>query len=228
MLIAPYRQLAPPMAPVFEATPWRDVPVASIERTWRGDPAPAGLATTARLLWTPEALWIGFSCGYTELDMDEPADPAVERHGLWERDVCEAFIQSPDEPTRASYKELEVAPTGQWFDVAIRTPRVDVDWTWNSGLETAATIDQRAREWRALVRLPFDALGRRPSQGETWRANLYRIGRVEGVRYFLAYAPTGTVTPDFHVPERFASLVFTGPDPGASAETTPRPWQPRR
>lgn len=209
MLIAPFRDAPPPVA-ALDAPAWHDVPASAIAQTWRGDPAPAGLGTTAQLLWTRDALWIRFTCVYTELDIDSSFDASVERHGLWERDVCEVFLQSPHEPTPASYKEFEVAPTGQWFDAAIGTPRVDVDWTWNGGLQTGAAIDATAGSWRAVMRVPFDALGGPPRGAETWRANLFRIGRVGGVRHFLAYAPTGTPAPDFHVPAAFVPLVFTG------------------
>lgn len=210
MLIAPFRREPPPLRPAFDVPAWRDVPTVELARTWRGDPAPAGLETTARLLWTVDALWFGVTCGFTELDADTAFDPAIERHGLWERDVCEVFVQSPREPSAVSYKEFEVAPTAQWFDVAIRTPRADVDWTWNAGLETAATIDHDRQQWSAIVRVPFTAFGGPPAPGAVWRANLFRIGRVDGVRQFLAYAPTGTPAPDFHVPASFVPLVFEG------------------
>lgn len=210
MLIAPFRHEPPPLRPAFEHAAWRDVPHAALTHTWRGDPAPAGLETTARLLWTIDALWIGFTCGFSELDADTAFDPAVERHGLWERDVCEAFVQSPHEPGASSYKEFEVAPTGQWFDVAVRSPRIDVDWTWNAGLATAAAIDHDTRQWTAVARVPFAAFGGPPTPGAAWRANLFRIGRVDGVRQFLAYGPTGTPVPDFHVPAAFVPLIFTG------------------
>lgn len=209
MLTAPFRPDSPPRRASFDDGVWRDVPVVALTRTWRGEPAPAGLETIARLLWTADALWFGFACGFTELDADTTFDASIERHGLWERDVCEAFVQSPHEPSASSYKEFEVAPTGQWFDVAVRTPRLDIDWTWNARLETAAAIDHAAGRWTAVMRVPFAAFGGPPAPGDAWRANLFRIGRVGGVRQFLAYAPTGTSAPDFHVPAAFVPLVFT-------------------
>lgn len=209
MLIAPFRGDPPSLHPTFDHAAWQDAPTVELARTWRGDPAPPGMDTTARLVWTADALWLGFACRFTELDADTAFDPALERHGLWERDVCEAFVQSPREPSAASYKEIEVAPTGQWFDVAVRTPRVDVDWAWHAGLTTAAAIDHDAKRWTAIVRVPFTAFGGPPTPGAAWRANLFRIGRVDGVRQFLAYAPTGTPAPDFHVPAAFVPLVFT-------------------
>ena len=43
------------------------------------------------------------------------------------------------------------------------------------------------------------------------------VSRVDGERQYLAFAPTGTVTPDFHVPQKFVELVFTGGGPGINS-----------
>jgi hypothetical protein len=206
-----------PLAANFAHEAWAVATVHHLDRLWNGEPAPAALATTARLLWTASHLWLGFECGYAELDIDAAADldTATERVALWDRDVCEAFVRSPREPRPDSYKEFEVAPTGQWCDLAIHTPRVDVDWRWNSGMETAAEIDEAARRFRAVMRLPFTAFDGTPGEGDVWAINLFRIGRVDGTRHYLSYASTGTPTPDFHVPARFVPLVFEGPRSGA-------------
>ena len=117
-------------------------------------------------------------------------------------------MQSPLEPAADSYKEFEVAPTGQWCDLAIQRPRVDVDWRWQSGMRTAAAIDAAAATWRAVMTVPFSAFGVTPRPGDRWRANLFRVSRLHGARHYLAYAPTGTAAPDFHVPDRFVPLLF--------------------
>lgn len=201
----------PPLTASFAPAAWRLAEPHSLNRLWNGEPAPAALGTTARLLWTMTHLWIGYECGYSELDIDAEPDAAVERVALWDRDVCEAFIRNPREPRDDSYKEFEVAPTGQWCDLAIHRPRVDVDWRWNSGMDTAAAIDDEARVWRAVMRLPFTAFDGAPAAGEAWHVNLFRISRVDGARQYLSYAPTGTTTPDFHVPACFVPLEFVGP-----------------
>lgn len=207
---ASFTAAAPPLTADFADTAWRQAPSHAIDRMWSGAPAPAALTTTARLCWTRTDLWFGFECGFSELDLDDDVDTAVERVGLWDRDVCEAFVQSPREPRADSYKEFEVAPTGQWCDLAIHRVRVDVDWGWNSGMATAGAIDGDASVWRAVMRVPFAAFGESPAAGEVWRVNLFRISRVGGVRHYLSYAPTGTSEPDFHVPACFVPLEFAG------------------
>ncbi|MGE0815021.1 MAG: carbohydrate-binding family 9-like protein [Vicinamibacterales bacterium] len=209
MLTAPFRPSAPASPADFADPAWAGTPVVPLGRTWRGDDAPPAIASTVRLLWTPDHAWFGFTCPFTELDVDADPDPAVERMGLWERDVCEVFVQGPAEPDAGHYKEFEVAPTGQWCDVAIHQPRVDIDWGWQSGMRAAGAIDTAGGVWRAAIGVPFDAVGGAPHPGDSWRINLFRVSRAGGARHFLAYAPTGTPAPDFHVPAAFVPLTFT-------------------
>jgi alpha-galactosidase len=207
-IIAVYQSAAPPVAADFSHPAWQPAMQLPLNLNWRGDAAPAELRTMARVLWTDEHLWFGFECGYTELDADEQFDLKQERYGLWERDVCEAFIRSPLEADIRSYKEFEVAPTGQWFDVAIRQPRVEVEWDWQSGMQTAGTIEAEQHVWRAIMAIPFSAFGVTPHSGDTWHGNLFRISRWRDERQFLALSPTLTAKPDYHVPEHFVPLRF--------------------
>jgi hypothetical protein len=93
------------------------------------------------MVWSDAGLSIGYECRYTELDVDEEFNVSEERHALWDRDVCEAFIRSPLEPHPRSYREFEVAPTGQWCDLLVDRSRMWHDWEWRSGMATLARID---------------------------------------------------------------------------------------
>jgi alpha-galactosidase len=190
----------------FEGEPWSRARLLPLDRDWRGEAAPDQLRTTARVLWNADEILIGFECEYTELDVDEEFNLNEERHALWDRDVCEAFIRSPLEPNELIYKEFEVAPTGQWCDLLVDRLSMTHDWKWRSGMRTASRIDERF--WRAVMAVPFDAFGRRPEDGETWSANLFRVSRFYGERRYLAFSPTYTEKPNFHVPERFVNLHF--------------------
>jgi hypothetical protein len=67
-------------------------------------------------------------------------------------------------------------------------------------------IDQKTRIWTCEMRIPLKALSASaPIAGTRWRLNLFRCDRAN--RAFLAWHPT--LTPSFHVPERFAVLAFT-------------------
>jgi len=192
----------------FNIDSWRCAEVLAINYNWKGGQAPPELRTNARVLWNGSEITFGFECAYTELDIDQEFDIDEERNGLWDRDVCEAFIRSPLEPHEKIYKEFEVAPTGQWCDLKIDRLRMDHDWQWRSGMRTASEIIEPERIWRAAMSIPFDAFGRRPQTGETWYANLFRVSRLNGKRHYLALAPTFTEEPNFHIPESFVKLRF--------------------
>lgn len=192
----------------FNHESWRKAKRLTIDRNWRGEEAPSDLRTTVRALWCREAIFFGFECAYTELDIDEDFDVNEERHALWDRDVAEAFIRSPLEPHEKIYREFEVAPTGQWCDLIVDRSRMWHDWEWKSGMRTASEIREAEKVWRAVMAIPFDAFGCRPEGGEIWRANLFRISRFNGERQYLSFSPTSTEMPNFHVPERFVNLHF--------------------
>ncbi len=110
---------APELTTNFAGECWQRARRLPITHNWRGDFAPAKLATTAMVLWSEQEILFGFECSYTELDVDDEFDVNEERHALWDRDVCEAFVRSPIEPHEKHYREFEVAPTGQWCDLIV-------------------------------------------------------------------------------------------------------------
>lgn len=192
----------------FEARGWTRAAPLRIDRDWRGEAAPAELETTVRLVWSERELLVGFACGYEALDVDEAFDLREERHALWDRDVCEIFLRSPIEPHAKQYREFEVAPTGQWCDLIVDRARMHHDWEWKSGMRTAAAIDAAARRFHAAMAIPWEAFGCRPTVDDVWQGNLFRIGLVGGERQYLAYSPTFTEVPSFHVAERFVDVRF--------------------
>jgi Carbohydrate-binding family 9 len=215
-IIAVFQPTLPLLNTDFAAPHWRSAVVHPLAQNWQGEAAPAELQTVARVLWTPEEIIFGYECAYTELDVDEQFDVQQERHALWDRDVCEAFIRSPREPNYRHYKEFEVAPTGQWVDLLINRIDVTHDWQWQSGMKTAAQIEPET--WRVAMAIPFAAFGITPEVGDVWAANLFRVSRLRGERQFLAFAPTGTEKPSYHVPERFVPLRFVTAGAAVSEE----------
>lgn len=201
---------APQLTVHFHNDSWRRAHRLAIDRDWRGDAAPDELRTTAMVLWSELEILFGFECHYSELDIDEEFDLNDERYALWDRDVCEAFIRSPIEPHEKHYREFEVAPTGQWCDLIVDRAQMQSDWRWRSGMRTACAIIDSEKIWRVAMAIPFDAFGCKPQPEDVWRANLFRVSRVNGERRYLALSPTFTETPNYHAPEYFVRLRFSG------------------
>ena len=70
-------------------------------------------------------------------------------------------------------------------------------------MESAVSIDEAAKIWRAEVRIPLKALAEAaPKPGTRWRINLYRHDAAN--KAGLAFRPT--LRGSFHTPERFGWL----------------------
>jgi hypothetical protein len=187
---------------------WNSTQAVQIDRYWSGDPAPDGRAAEARILWSSKALHVRFVC-HQAGPLIVSAAPQTEKktRGLWDRDVCEIFI-APDEHAVERYLEFEAAPNGEWFDVAIHwTPeKRESDWEFDSRMTTAAQVE-RDRITIAM-RIPWNRGIHQPQRGECWRVNLFRCVGSDPGRGYLAWQPTRTPKPNFHVPQAFGRLVF--------------------
>jgi len=189
---------------------WRDAGVTHIAKdcSKRIDYSPA---TEVRGFWTDTHLYLLFSCPYKELNVFLPAMGGGPRNKLWDRDVVEMFL-GDDWTNIRHYREFEIAPTGDWIDLAIDLDHESYDRDWRSGWDTAARETDKV--WYAAARIPLSAISSAPVKpGTKWRANLYRIDGKgpDAVRHFLCWQPTCVVNRDpNHVPENFGTLVFAG------------------
>jgi hypothetical protein len=171
----------------------------------------AALNSTVRGFWTGKDLYLLFECPYKVLNLFLPAMGGGPRNKLWDRDVVEMFL-GDDWKNIRHYREFEIAPTGDWIDLAINLDKESYDQSWRSGWKTAARIDEKAKIWYAAARIPLAAISEQTVKaGTKWRANLYRIEGVGGDpdRHFLCWQPTCVVNRDpNHVPENFGTIVF--------------------
>jgi hypothetical protein len=171
----------------------------------------ADLNSTVRGFWTDRDLYLLFECPYKELNLWLPAMGGGPRDKLWDRDVVEMFL-GDDWTNIRHYREFEIAPTGDWIDLAINLDKDSYDQTWRSGWKTSARIDKTKKVWYAAARIPLTSISGQPVKaGTKWRANLYRIEGLGGdpQRHFLCWQPTCVVKRDpNHVPENFGTLVF--------------------
>jgi hypothetical protein len=185
------------------------------------DAAAPRLSTSVAAWFDDTFLSILFSCS------DDHVIATHVRHDapLYEEDVLEVFL-APGENHRV-YFEIEVNPLGALFDARVESPdgvrwtmRVDRGWTCE-GLHAAArrvTESDGLQTVDTIMRIPFAGLERdTPEDGETWRANFFRIDRhpTHGDE-FSAWQPTLRVPPDFHVVDAFGILRFQRVPPGAA------------
>ncbi|MDQ3684009.1 MAG: carbohydrate-binding family 9-like protein [Acidobacteriota bacterium] len=193
----------------FDHHEWERAKPVLIERYWSGETAPAGRRAEVRVIWTEEALAVRFVCRQSEpLVVSELPAPDQKTIGLWERDVCEIFI-APDADAPERYFEFEAAPTGEWLDLRIHTTPTEreSDWHYKSGMSVAARVTEN--QVTIVMRVPWNALVKRPPRaGERWRANLFRCVGTGASRGYLAWRPTETPQPNFHVPAAFGWLRF--------------------
>lgn len=192
----------------FNADFWRRCQSVLINHYWSGERAPVERHAEAQLCWSSEALHVRFLCSQTE-PLVTSADPDTERKtlGLWDRDVCEIFL-APDPDNQSHYFEFEAAPTGEWVDLAIRlTPEGrETEWDFASGMTVAARVE--TGQVFVGMRIPWSDAIPKPHPGEQWRVNLFRCVGPESPNRYLAWQPTRTREPNFHVPEAFGILQF--------------------
>lgn len=193
----------------FENQSWRKAINVSIDRYWSGEPAPNTLHFSAKCLWSDSALYVRFTTkNETTSVISEKPNLAAKTMGLWERDVCEIFL-APNREESRKYFEFEIAPTGEWLDLAIHQKPDEriTDWDYNSGMTSSAKIGKD--EIVMAFKVEWRAFGvETPKAGDIWRGNILRAMGSEPNRSYLAWSPTKTEEPNFHVPEKFGEFVF--------------------
>jgi alpha-galactosidase len=183
---------------------WASANPVRFSENWQGKNPDPGLQTEVRVLWTLATLYLQFVCSYREITVFQDSDRNGRRDHLWDHDVAEAFLQPKPSPERY-YKEFEVAPNGMWIDLDI-TPSGLADL--KSGLTRSVHVDEQRRLWAAELAIPIKAITPKFNPNEFWRANFYRVeGRTEPRRY-MAWQPTHTPKPNFHVPKAFGTMRF--------------------
>jgi alpha-galactosidase len=188
------------------APEWQSAQPVRFHSNWQGENPDPGLETEVRVLWSPTFLYLRFVCRYRELSVFEDSDPNGRRDHLWDRDVAEAFLQ-PDSSVERRYKEFEVAPNGMWIDLDI-SPSGLADL--KSGMTRSVHVDAQRKIWTAELAIPMRSLATHFDPNKIWRANFYRVEGKTEPRQYLAWQPTHTPQPNFHMPEAFGILRFEG------------------
>lgn len=206
MITAPYSQIGL-TAKEFDHPEWTRAEPIKITRKWSGTDAPASRHAEARIFWTDNSLLIRFVCRQEE-PLNVNSSPLLNKKTirLWDGDVCEIFI-APDAKMPERYFEFEASPTGEWVDLAIilKPSGRQTDFDFHSGMSAAGVVD--GSQLTIAMQIPWSDFIPKPHKGDVWRVNLFRCVGVGDDRY-LAWQPTYTAEPNFHVPDVFGWLEF--------------------
>ena len=183
---------------------WSSAQPVSFDTDWSG--ARTSTTTRVRAAWSKRALYLLWELEGAGLAVDPTRPVKTEREKLYEEDCVELFF-TPDPAQRAKYLEIEVGPLGHFFDLAVdrRTNKSDIGWS--SQPEIATKVD------REHHRVTIEAAFRAPEivhALESGKQLPFALYRMEGKapRLYLAWSPTKTAKPNFHVPEAFGTLVI--------------------
>ncbi len=127
---------------------------------------------------------------------------------LWKEDVFEVFLSPEESPS--VYYEFEVNPKGALFDARVASPEgkratMTADVSWNCP-GFGARVRVRPDRWSAVVTIPLAPMAS-GKDVRLWNANFFRIDRGSTDEY-TAWQPTFADPPDFHVPDRFGTLIL--------------------
>jgi alpha-galactosidase len=186
------------------APEWKRAHAVVFSSDWQGNTPDPARETSVRVLWSDRTLYLRYECHYRELYVFEDSDPNGRRDHLWDRDVAEAFLQ-PDPSRERFYREFEISPNGMWIDLNI-FPGGLADL--KSGMQRSVFLDERSHVWSAELAIPMNSLTKHFDPSAVWRANFYRIEGQKEPRTYMAWQPTRTPQPNFHVPQAFGYLRF--------------------
>ncbi len=190
----------------MDESAWKRATPATWDADWSGKKT--GIVTHARFVWSKDALYTVFENDGANLNADASVPVATERPTLYQEDCNEIFFApSADHPKK--YFEIEVGPLGHFMDTSIdrETTPAKTDASWSSGIVTATKTDATAHTSVIESRIGSKDLSVALVAGAKVPLGLFRM-EGKGKRSYLAWSPTRTKKPDFHVPEAFGTLVI--------------------
>lgn len=187
---------------------WKSAKSIKIGHYWSGKKASKDRHFETKILWSNTALYVRFVANQNEpLIVNSEPNLKSKTDKLWEKDVCEIFF-APNKDEFRRYFEFEIAPTGEWIDLGIyqKPDERITDREYNSGMKTAAKIEKD--KVISAFKVEWKAFGITPQVGDIWLGNILRAVGNEPNRGYLAWSPTLTEKPNFHVPEKFGEFEF--------------------
>lgn len=184
--------------------PWTKASPVVFDTDWSG--AATGIKTEVRAAWDEQGLYALFTLHDAGLSTDLSRDKSVEREKLYEEDCVELML-APDATQRTRYFEVEVGPHGHFLDLEVDRAKKVSNVAWSSGLAVATTLGPPPRTAIIEVALRSADIKASLKRGARLPLGLYRM-EGKAPRRYLAWSPTRTPKPNFHVPEAFGTLVL--------------------
>jgi len=187
---------------------WRAAQWQAISTQWNGEGVDPQWETSFAARWTEHFLYFGFHAAFKNLTMVDRPLVQERTHNLWDKeDVVEIFM-APDLSRPNCYKEFELSPSTQWIEIDLDRDRDVKDFDWVGGMEPRSAVNMVRRRWQAEFRVPLKSLGLNGMGAGTRVAlNAYRVELKSHL--YLAWNPTMTPKPDFHVPRRFGRMFLS-------------------
>lgn len=192
----------------LENRAWKKAEMIKVDKYWSGASAPKDRHFMVNIVWSDTAVYVRFEANQKEpLIISEKANLETKTRGLWDRDVCEIFL-APNKDEFRKYFEFEIAPNGEWIDLGIHQKPDEriTDFEYVSGMKSAAKIEND--KIIMAVKIEWKAFGKTPKAGDIWLGNIFRCVGSGETRGYLAWSPTETKMPNFHVPEKFGEFEF--------------------
>jgi hypothetical protein len=183
---------------------WEAAAPVTFLTDWSG--AKTKTSTRVRTLWSKGALYVLWELEGADLAVDASRPVKVEREKLYEEDCVELFL-SPDATTPNRYFEVEVGPLGHFFDLAVDNKTKKSDTAWSSQPQIATKVDRDRHRATIEMALRSPDVLRALQAGAKLPFALYRM-EGKSPRLYLAWSPTRTPKPNFHVPDAFGALVL--------------------
>lgn len=189
---------------VLDEPAWSRAKAVEFSSDWKGNAT--SVPTRVRFLWSESGLFAGFELEAAGFNTDTSKPTDRDRARLYQEDCVELFI-APDSKRRQRYFEIEVGPHGHFLDLRVDRSAKQEDVAWSSGLVVGTKRDLAARRGVIEVRLGAPEIKAALRSGAELGLAIYRMeGKAE--RKYLAWSPTLTDKPNFHVPERFGTLLL--------------------
>jgi uncharacterized protein (DUF362 family) len=182
---------------------WKGAQPVSFTTDYAGNTTP--IKTTVRALWG-DALYLAIDLENAGFNVDASKPIDVERTKLYEEDCAEIFL-APDAKNREHYFEIELGPRGHFFDIDVDHAKKTSDTAWSAKLTIASRADEAAHvaHLEVAVRAPEIIAALAPNA--RLPLGLFRI-EGKSPHTYLAWSPTRTERPNFHVPSAFGTLVL--------------------